>query len=178
MKHSLGVFFLLTFLGCHDTITPSINPDRYCSAQLNGEVWESETFFSRNSPGNDSLHFSFVYYSSPQIIGEKLLLFNVPMEVGRHTIQYTHLHNRHSAIGSGYQIFVGHGDILGQQYYVQENSDKNWVEITSIATENNKIKLSGLFQIQLTIDSLKGKQLDWAPDTLSFTNGEFVSFEL
>ena len=178
MKHSLYVLSLLIFLGCHDTITHSINPNRYCSAKLNGEVWESETFFTRKSPDIDSLLFSFVYYSSPHIIGEKLLLFNVPMQVGRYTIQYTHLHNRHSVIGSGYQIFVGHGDVLGQQYYVQENSDKNWVEITSIVTENNKIKLSGLFQIQLTIDSLNGKQLDWVPDTLSFTTGEFVSFEL
>lgn len=178
MKLSFFILFSLTFLGCHDTIAPNINPNRYCSAKLNGELWESETFFTRKSPGSDSLHFSFVYYSSPNIIGEKLLLFNIPLPVGRYTIQYTHLHNVHSIIGSGYQIFLGHGDVLGQQYYVQENSDNNWVEISSIETENDKIKLSGMFQLQLTIDSIMGKRLDWTPDTLSFTNGEFVSFEL
>ena len=66
------------------------------------------------------------------------------------------------------------GDVINDKYYVDENTENNYLEIDSVNIENNY--LSGKFSISFLKDTtfnLPEHQNEWNPNMVRFFNGKF-----
>ncbi len=177
MKNVLIFLALIIFLGCKDTEEYSPDQSKLCQAKLNGVDWIGETFLYKNPKKKDTMDFVINVYNKESLLRERLIFFNIPIKVDSYNLKVTNLENRYFVTGACYQTILDDGDVLGEQYFVSKNSNENWIEIQDVSMELNKLILSGTFQIQLFIDSTRGKIFDSSPDSVVFVNGLFKSKE-
>jgi|WetSurMetagenome_2_1015567.scaffolds.fasta_scaffold64565_3 hypothetical protein len=171
MKCSLLILATLILSGCLDT--GEFNPDKtkLCHASLNGIEWEGESFLYANPNKNDTMDIVINVFNKESILREKLLFFNIPINLGTYLLHETNVSNRYFVTGASYQTILDDGDVLGEQYYVNDNSNDNWVEINNISFDSDKLIIDGMFKVKLFIDSTRGKIFEESPDSIVFSNG-------
>ncbi len=175
MKKVLVILILFIVFGCKDTDEYSPDQSKLCQAKLNGIEWTGESFFYSNPNKKDTMDLVMNVFNKESILREHLIFFNIPIKLGNYTLKTTNLFNRSYVTGAGYETILSDGDVLGEQYYVNEDSNDNWIEIQNISMDLDKLILSGSFQLQLFIDSTRGKIFETSPDSVTFMNGLFKS---
>ncbi|MBX7241787.1 MAG: hypothetical protein K1X92_08565 [Bacteroidia bacterium] len=163
----LFLILLLTLSACREN--PSPCPGSSC-AKLNGKKWKGAAF---GKIQKDSIAVLFLpkptYKDVCRIEGySQFFHFQIkPLKIIRHTIQKNC--NTASVFGcSGFDIREG-GDVVANSYIISESED-NFLNITQYDSITHEVK--GTFQITFVKDWSQ-QQLNDAPDTIRFTEGEF-----
>jgi hypothetical protein len=142
------------------------------TAMLNGTPWKGVAGIFPTSvfcKPDTCIAIKLLYYEADALRGD-ITINHIPLSTGKKTLNY--IWPRYAQINNkiGYGEFTSDGDVITGSYYVYEQNDANFVDITELNLETGDVR--GSFQAVVVRDSFW--TADGAiPDTIRITNGSF-----
>ena len=128
------------------------------------------------SPTFRGLDFLLKNYSPEMGLHEKMTFGNLPIATGRYTLEHIYttsgLGLDTTTIYLLYSTLQADGDVIGDNYEIEEGDQESWVEITEIDTINKEIH--GNFSADVVKDVEFTENLPGSPDRIEFRKGSFV----
>ena len=143
------------------------------TAYLNGQPWSGLTgiFPTKNYCEPDTcIGVKLLYYNQNGALRGDITIDDIPLVVGKHTLNYIWPTWEDIAYRLIYTKFTSDGDVVTGTYHVFEQSNDNFLNITEINVRTGDIK--GGFQAVVVRDSL-WTPLGQKPDTIKITDGSF-----
>ena len=142
--------------------------NRRMIGQLNGERWEAKGNYSPNKPYNIRFNVRFEVYNNSGELREKLLLYKVPFEVGRHLLSVTTNRTKDDLIGARFWTISDDGDVIDNRYRLYDPAE-NTIMIIKADTIRNILK--GEVNATFLVDPNDVEDTDI--DTIRIENGLF-----
>ena len=168
----LLVFSLVCLVGCEDDDIPIPSVyGGYVNALKNGDGWNGYSWghFSIGREGNDTVDLQVAIFDEQGGTPLETVGFaNVPYQFGVYSLNEPDPWN-HVLCESSHGTFFGHQ--VSGHYIVNVRDSTNFLEITEV--DYDRKELRGRFQATM-IRKVVNPPNGYIPDTVRFTNGEFL----
>lgn len=144
------------------------------TALFNGNPWSGETgvFIAKHfcSPTDTCYSIKLLHYNQKGELRGDITFDLIPLELGRHTFNYTWPTWKEVKNRLNYSTWASDGDVTTGGYHVYEQNDDNYVELTEVNLLTGEVR--GNFQAVVVRDTFwtpTGLQ----PDTIRISDGSF-----